>query len=84
MLKIGEFSKLSMLTVRALRFHEREGLLAPAHVNERTGYRIYDTAQLRTPPVSRRFANRAYRLPRSRRFSVVRTSRRSSWNRRGI
>ena len=48
MLKIGELSKLSMLTVRTLRFHEREGLLAPTHVDGRTGYRIYDTAQLGT------------------------------------
>ena len=48
MLKIGEFSKLSMLTVKALRFYEKEGLLAPAHVDEWTGYRMYDTVQLRT------------------------------------
>ena len=48
MLKIGEFSKLSMLTVKALRFYEKEGLLAPARVDEWTGYRMYDTAQLRT------------------------------------
>ena len=48
MLKIGEFSKLSMLTVKALRFYEKEGLLSPARVDEWTGYRMYDTAQLRT------------------------------------
>ena len=27
MLKIGEFSKLSLTTVKALRFYEKEGLL---------------------------------------------------------
>lgn len=27
MLRIGEFSKLSMLTVKALRYYEKEGLL---------------------------------------------------------
>ena len=48
MLKIGEFSKLSMLTVKALRFYEKEWLLSPARVDEWTGYRMYDTAQLRT------------------------------------
>ena len=32
MLKIGEFSKLSMLTVKALRFYEKEGLLIPEKV----------------------------------------------------
>jgi len=46
MLKIGEFSKLSLLTVKALRFYEKEGLLVPAHIDEWTGYRFYETSQL--------------------------------------
>ena len=48
MLKIGEFSKMSMLTVKTLRFYEKEGLLIPASVDEWTGYRSYETAQLVT------------------------------------
>ena len=48
MLKIGEFSKLSLTTVKALRFYEKEGLLIPAYVDEWTGYRFYETAQLDT------------------------------------
>lgn len=48
MLKIGEFSKLSMLTIKALRFYEKEGLLVPAEVDEWTGYRYYETNQLET------------------------------------
>ena len=48
MLKIGEFSKLSMTTVKALRFYESEGLLPPASIDEWTGYRFYETAQLET------------------------------------
>lgn len=46
MLKIGEFSKLSHLTVKALRFYEKEGLLIPEAVDEWTGYRSYETSQL--------------------------------------
>lgn len=46
MLKIGEFSKLSHLTVKALRFYEKEGLLIPDAVDEWTGYRFYETSQL--------------------------------------
>lgn len=46
MLKIGEFSKLSHLTVKALRFYEKEGLLVPASVDKWTGYRFYETSQL--------------------------------------
>lgn len=48
MLKIGEFSKLSMLTVKTLRFYEKEGLLAPCSVDKWTGYRYYQTNQLET------------------------------------
>lgn len=32
MLKIGEFSKLSHLTIKALRFYEKRGLLIPQKV----------------------------------------------------
>ena len=46
MLKIGEFSKLSHLTVKALRFYEREGLLIPVSIDFWTGYRFYETSQL--------------------------------------
>ena len=48
MLKISEFSKLSHLTVKALRFYEKEGLLKPAFVDEWTHYRFYETSQLST------------------------------------
>ena len=48
MLKIGEFSKLSMTTVKALRYYEKEGLLTPALTDEWSGYRYYETAQLET------------------------------------
>lgn len=47
MLKIGEFSKLSMLTVKTLHFYEKEGLLAPKQVDPWTGYRLYETSQLK-------------------------------------
>ena len=48
MFKIGEFSKLSMLTIKALRFYEKEGLLIPVHVDEWSGYRFYEAKQLET------------------------------------
>lgn len=48
MLKIGEFSKLSMITVKALRFYEKEGLLIPARIDSWSGYRFYETNQLET------------------------------------
>ena len=48
MLKIGAFSKLSMLTVKTLRYYDKEGLLSPAAVDKWTGFRLYETAQLAT------------------------------------
>lgn len=54
MIKIGEFSKLSMLTVKALRFYEKEGLLIPARVDEHSGYRFYQTKQLETAALIKR------------------------------
>ena len=46
MYKIGEFSRLSRVTVKALRHYDEEGLLKPAHVDRFTGYRYYSAGQL--------------------------------------
>ena len=44
-LKIGEFSRLSKVTVRALRHYEQIGLLVPEIVDRWTGYRYYTVGQ---------------------------------------
>lgn len=43
--KIGEFSRLSKVTVRALRHYEQIGFLVPEIVDRWTGYRYYTVAQ---------------------------------------
>jgi DNA-binding transcriptional MerR regulator len=43
---IGEFSQISGLSVKALRFYDEKGLLKPAHVDPSTDYRFYDAACL--------------------------------------
>ena len=48
MLKIGEFSKLSHISVRMLRHYDEIGLLHPKEVDPDTGYRIYGEEQLFT------------------------------------
>jgi DNA-binding transcriptional MerR regulator len=45
---IGRFSRLSGLSVHALRHYDDINLLHPADVNESTGYRRYLTSQLAT------------------------------------
>jgi len=44
--KIGEFSKLSCVTVKTLRHYDKLGLLKPAEVDPFTGYRRYSAGQL--------------------------------------
>ena len=46
MFKIGEFSSLSLVTVKTLRFYDKIGLLKPAEVDRFTGYRYYSANQL--------------------------------------
>ena len=46
MLKIGEFSKLSRVSIRMLRHYDDIGLLPPAEIDHFTGYRYYSPDQL--------------------------------------
>lgn len=46
MLKIGDFSKLSFVSIKALRYYDERGLLKPARVDPSTGYRFYSVSQL--------------------------------------
>ncbi len=46
MFRIGDFSRLSLVSVKALRYYDELGLLKPARVDEFTGYRYYAASQL--------------------------------------
>lgn len=46
MFKIGEFSKLTQVTVRMLRYYDKMGLLKPAQIDPWTGYRMYSADQI--------------------------------------
>ena len=46
MLKIGDFSKLSRVSIRMLRHYDDIGLLKPAEIDDFTGYRYYREDQL--------------------------------------
>jgi DNA-binding transcriptional MerR regulator len=46
MYKIGDFSRLSQIPVKTLRYYDEMGLLRPARVEPSTGYRYYTAAQL--------------------------------------
>lgn len=46
MFSIGEFSTISGITVRTLRYYHDEGLLVPSAIDVETGYRTYDERNL--------------------------------------
>ena len=46
MLKIGEFSKLSRISIRMLRHYDEIGLMKPVRIDAFTGYRYYSEEQL--------------------------------------
>jgi len=46
MIRIGDFSKLSRVSVKTLRFYDEMGLLKPIEVDRFTGYRYYEFHQL--------------------------------------
>ena len=46
MFKIGDFSKLSQVSVKTLRYYDEIGLLKPGEIDRFTGYRYYSASQL--------------------------------------
>ena len=46
MFKIGEFSKMSKVTIKALRYYEKEGIIKPTYIDKIKGYRYYESKQL--------------------------------------
>jgi DNA-binding transcriptional MerR regulator len=46
MIRIGQFSRISQVSIKTLRFYDEQGLLHPAQVDNFTGYRYYTFEQL--------------------------------------
>lgn len=46
MFRIGEFSKLTQVSIRMLRYYDEVGLLKPAEVDKWTGHRMYSVTQI--------------------------------------
>ncbi|MCH1868538.1 MerR family transcriptional regulator [Nocardioides sp. CFH 31398] len=67
MLAIGDFSRLTHLSVRTLRRYHDAGLLVPARVDAATGYRSYDPDQIPTAQVIHRLRELDVPLPDVRR-----------------
>ncbi len=46
MFRIGEFSRIALISIRMLRHYDEIGLLKPAHIDKFTSYRYYTAEQL--------------------------------------
>jgi effector-binding domain-containing protein len=46
MIRIGDFSKLSQVSIKTLRYYDEMGLFKPINVDRFTGYRYYSASQL--------------------------------------
>jgi DNA-binding transcriptional MerR regulator len=55
LLSIGDFSRMTYLSIKALRYYHNVGVLEPASIDPATGYRRYSTAQVPVAQVIRRF-----------------------------
>lgn len=45
MFKIGEFSKLTQVSIRMLRYYDEMDVFKPLKVDESTGYRMYSVGR---------------------------------------
>lgn len=60
---IGDFAVMTSLSRKALRHYHDIGILEPAHVDSHTGYRFYDTGQVESAHIIRRFRSLGMSIP---------------------
>jgi DNA-binding transcriptional MerR regulator len=71
MFSIGEFSRATHLSVKALRHYDEVGLLAPADVDPSSGYRRYRAAQVPAAHLIKRLRDLDMPLPEIREVLAV-------------
>lgn len=62
MYSIGEFSKITGITVKTLRFYHEQGVLLPTAVDEQTGYRYYADTKIEPARIITRLRNLDFSL----------------------
>jgi DNA-binding transcriptional MerR regulator len=60
---IGEFSKITGLTVKTLRHYHEQGVLLPSCIDDQTGYRYYDAGKVEVARVVRQLRDLEFSLP---------------------
>jgi len=69
MLSIGDFSKISHVTTKTLRYYDEIDLLKPKYINPENGYRYYDLLQLETILFIKRLKDYSFSLDEIKRLS---------------
>ncbi|PHR91948.1 MAG: MerR family transcriptional regulator [Blastopirellula sp.] len=62
MFSIGEFSKITGLSVKTLRFYHEQNILVPTHIDEQSGYRYYNESKVETARVITQLRNLDFSL----------------------
>jgi DNA-binding transcriptional MerR regulator len=63
MLTIGEFSRISRVSAKTLRYYDQTGLLKPGYVSPESGYRYYEVSQLHDMLLISRLKQYQFSLP---------------------
>lgn len=63
LLRIGEFSTLTRLSVRMLRYYDAHGVLSPARIDAATGHRFYDAHQVVEARLVRQLRDVGFSVP---------------------
>src|ERR1041384_8070681 len=59
---IGEFSQVTGLSIKTLRFYHEKGILVPSSVDEASGYRFYDAGKVEKARVIMRLRQMEFSL----------------------
>ena len=59
-----EFSKISRVSAKTLRYYDQIGLLKPSYVSRESGYRYYEVSQLRDMLLISRLKQYPFSLPK--------------------
>ncbi len=65
MFKIGDFSRISQVSVKTLRYYDEIGLLKPAHVDRFTGYRYWTSPKRIHHPTEEELYDEAWQCYKS-------------------
>ena len=71
-LSIGEFSKISRVSIDSLRYYERKGIFMPAYVDPSSNYRYYRIEQIYELTLAKVCSEIGYSLSNLREFSTKR------------